>query len=293
MSQRFTSPNHWGYNFQEIWLFSVMFNISKKGHLPTPVFKITLAAWHWSWMSWSVGSMATEVCLGGWQCVRKDWGCLSGPTTWVMLYYFSISVFWFTILSHAQLKNLEYRKMWTKDCYEFLEHDISIFLIPKKSRRHESESEVFNQSCSTQSRGSGDTNTVYSWWARATPLKNMTSSIGMMIPYIWENKKWQPNHQPDMVRMMPSPPGQQAPFFWHADHRWLQRDQTRVSSFNQVLEMFRTTPQHPNQFWSISDPQTFNFVQSSQLPVLDRTNVRQMAQYGKIVEIRTCSQNWM
>ena len=32
----------------------------------------------------------------------------------------------------------------------------------------------------------------------ATPLKNMSSSIGMIIPtqYFWENKKWQPNHQP-------------------------------------------------------------------------------------------------
>ena len=39
------------------------------------------------------------------------------------------------------------------------------------------------------------------WWARATPLKNMSSSIGMIIAtqYIWENKKWQPNHQPEMI----------------------------------------------------------------------------------------------
>ena len=27
------------------------------------------------------------------------------------------------------------------------------------------------------------------WWARATPLKNMSSSIGMIILNIWENKK--------------------------------------------------------------------------------------------------------
>ena len=32
----------------------------------------------------------------------------------------------------------------------------------------------------------------------ATPLKNMSSSIGMIIPNIWENKKWQPNHQPQV-----------------------------------------------------------------------------------------------
>ena len=32
-----------------------------------------------------------------------------------------------------------------------------------------------------------------------TPLKNMSSSIGMIIPNIWENKKWQPNHQPEIM----------------------------------------------------------------------------------------------
>ena len=39
------------------------------------------------------------------------------------------------------------------------------------------------------------------WWARATPLKNMSSSIGMIIPNIWENKKWQPNHQPVLIHI--------------------------------------------------------------------------------------------
>ena len=34
----------------------------------------------------------------------------------------------------------------------------------------------------------------------ATPLKNMISSIGMIIPNIWETKKWQPNHQPACFR---------------------------------------------------------------------------------------------
>ena len=35
----------------------------------------------------------------------------------------------------------------------------------------------------------------------ATPLKNMSSSIGMMTltQYFWENKKWQPNHQPATI----------------------------------------------------------------------------------------------
>ena len=41
------------------------------------------------------------------------------------------------------------------------------------------------------------------WWFFATPLKNMSSSVGMMTAtqsiyiYIWENKQWQPNHQPE------------------------------------------------------------------------------------------------
>ena len=32
----------------------------------------------------------------------------------------------------------------------------------------------------------------------ATPLKKY-ESIGMIIPNIWENKTWQPNHQPDIM----------------------------------------------------------------------------------------------
>ena len=42
--------------------------------------------------------------------------------------------------------------------------------------------------------------TLLGGWA--TPLKNMSSSIGMMrFPqYEWENKKWQPNHQPVHVK---------------------------------------------------------------------------------------------
>ena len=36
------------------------------------------------------------------------------------------------------------------------------------------------------------------WWARATPLKNMNVNWDDEIPDIWENKKWQPNHQPEM-----------------------------------------------------------------------------------------------
>ena len=33
----------------------------------------------------------------------------------------------------------------------------------------------------------------------ATPLKNMSSSVGMIIPNIWENKNV-PNHQPVVER---------------------------------------------------------------------------------------------
>ena len=36
----------------------------------------------------------------------------------------------------------------------------------------------------------------FNWLVLSTPLKNMTSSVGMIIPNIWEHKKWQPNHQP-------------------------------------------------------------------------------------------------
>ena len=39
----------------------------------------------------------------------------------------------------------------------------------------------------------------------ATPLKNMSSSVGMMIPNIWKNKSHVPNHQPAIghVRILP------------------------------------------------------------------------------------------
>jgi len=35
---------------------------------------------------------------------------------------------------------------------------------------------------------------ISGWWFFATPLKNMSSSVGMIIPNIW--KKHVPNHQP-------------------------------------------------------------------------------------------------
>ena len=41
---------------------------------------------------------------------------------------------------------------------------------------------------------------ITGWWARATPLKNMSSSIGMISnrKYMGKCRKWQPNHQPVM-----------------------------------------------------------------------------------------------
>ena len=41
------------------------------------------------------------------------------------------------------------------------------------------------------------------WWFQATPLKNMTSSVGMMRFPILMGKcqKWQPNHQADTHKM--------------------------------------------------------------------------------------------
>ena len=37
------------------------------------------------------------------------------------------------------------------------------------------------------------------WWFQRTPLKNLSSSVGMMtFPTEWENKIHVPNHQPDI-----------------------------------------------------------------------------------------------
>ena len=34
------------------------------------------------------------------------------------------------------------------------------------------------------------------WWLSPTPPKNMSSSVGMIIPNIWKNEIHFPNHQP-------------------------------------------------------------------------------------------------
>ena len=43
----------------------------------------------------------------------------------------------------------------------------------------------------------------HSWLVVSTPLKNMKVSWDDEIPNIWENKKWQPNHQPVLVKCNP------------------------------------------------------------------------------------------
>ena len=40
---------------------------------------------------------------------------------------------------------------------------------------------------------------VHYWLVVWTPLKNMNVNCDDDIPNIWENKKWQPHHQPDEI----------------------------------------------------------------------------------------------
>ena len=39
---------------------------------------------------------------------------------------------------------------------------------------------------------------ISGWWFQPTPLRNMSLSVGMILPNIWKNKKNVPNHQPDI-----------------------------------------------------------------------------------------------
>ena len=42
---------------------------------------------------------------------------------------------------------------------------------------------------------------ISGWWFQPTPLKNMSSSNGMMnFPTEWKNKSHVPNHQPDIFQ---------------------------------------------------------------------------------------------
>ena len=51
-------------------------------------------------------------------------------------------------------------------------------------------------------------NTIITWLVVWTPLKNMSSSVGMMtFPTEWKNKNHVPNHQPDnVIALMLKPP---------------------------------------------------------------------------------------
>jgi len=45
------------------------------------------------------------------------------------------------------------------------------------------------------------------WWLSPTPLKNMSSSVGTIIPNMWKNKIHVPNHQPDDIPHLQTPCG--------------------------------------------------------------------------------------
>ena len=49
-------------------------------------------------------------------------------------------------------------------------------------------------------KGWFDTLTSLIWLVVGPPLWKIWTSIGMIVPNIWENKKWQPNHQPVIIR---------------------------------------------------------------------------------------------
>ena len=37
---------------------------------------------------------------------------------------------------------------------------------------------------------------ISGWWFQPTPLKNMSSLVGMKFPTEWKNRNYVPNHQP-------------------------------------------------------------------------------------------------
>ena len=49
---------------------------------------------------------------------------------------------------------------------------------------------------SSMSESSQRASEIPSWLVVGPPLWKIWKSIGMIIPNTWENKKWQPNHQP-------------------------------------------------------------------------------------------------
>ena len=43
------------------------------------------------------------------------------------------------------------------------------------------------------------------WWFQPTPLKNMSLSVGIIIPNIWKNHPHVPNHQPANIHTPENP----------------------------------------------------------------------------------------
>ena len=50
-------------------------------------------------------------------------------------------------------------------------------------------------------RGDDEDATVSGWWLNPTPLKNMSSSVGMMKFPVYGKIKNVPNHQPSMIEL--------------------------------------------------------------------------------------------
>ena len=83
----------------------------------------------------------------------------------------------------------------------------------------------------------GDFRTTQGWWLLATPLKNMSSSIGRHKPNLCKNQKWQPNHQPGNMfgdRM-------RSEYIWGVVFNLMERNQTIPSLY------YLTSPVHPTK----------------------------------------------
>ena len=67
----------------------------------------------------------------------------------------------------------------------------------------------------------------------ATPLKNMKVNWDDDIPNIWENKKWQPNHQPESIRSARSSPATKTSKTskTHIAYRWWKNKQEKYAMF--------------------------------------------------------------
>ena len=65
------------------------------------------------------------------------------------------------------------------------------------NQAHEGSTNLCSNNTFVRSPFGQSANILSGWWFE--PLWKIWTSIGMIIPNIWENKKWQPNHQPAMV----------------------------------------------------------------------------------------------